>query len=211
MQYLHIEQFSDKEIYNNLSTIMDNYIACYRYNPNRDNWYVVMHKEIKETLGYSEIPMFQLCGVVSALSPQLAWSYNIISAKCLVDAYLSNTHYNNMSLLNNLCQQTTANILKAIAILESDNEYQVLEFLNSPKTQNFFANLLCPNDYEYVTIDRHMINASGLIRKGKFVTTKQYNFLAGALKIVSQELKMIPCHLQSIIWENIREHKGVKK
>jgi hypothetical protein len=185
--------------------IKENFYKVFSLAPNSsDNWYLQAYLQIR--LELFNLSMLQATGIVACLSPQLSWSYNIQSAKYFVDLYQTF----DFKLLSKYTFQSKSNLKKCYDILDCDNEYQVLSVLRTPKVSNFFLNLLHPNDVLGVTIDSHMINASGVKHfvNGGFVNNHQYHILADCVMELSNQIHILPQILQATIWLNIKNFKN---
>ena len=79
--------------------------------------------------------------------------------------------------------------------------------LNGPKIVNFFNNILNPLDKNYLTVDTHHISICTQDYKLNRITSKQYKFLKEETINFANEVKIIPCELQAILWHHFRKTK----
>lgn len=148
------------------------------------HWYSVAHSFCKELGEKYNIPTMNVCGIVSALSPQKGWEHN----KEIADLYFQGI-YKHTKVQINKCH----NILKAKSFIE------VSSILKGLKTRNFFGSLMYPKDSHYVCIDRHIIKTCFGVYNHT-ITDYQYKKLKDIFKIVSSDLGFCPSDLQSVLW-----------
>lgn len=163
-------------------------------------WYPKAHEYAVDFANTYNKPVYITAGIIAVLSPQKAWWHNLE----LTEDFLKRMP----------CRHVGTQVSKAQAIydftenyIESEKLPFIERMIGGLKTRNFFRNILEPSFPEYVTIDNHMIGAMTGDFKTKVVTDKQYNFLKGCLIEYSNELKMIPSELQSVIWLTTKELK----
>ena len=159
------------------------------------NWYSNSHNCISEIADIYGIEHEIAYAVTSALSPRCTWENNL---KDLERVLQWHTSFNKKSYLPSVTTYK-GNVRKAINILQSKNT----NVFRTPKTFNFFHNLLNPKSNEYITIDGHSINVYygrvGMV-KNKHFTKKYYNRIATAYRRVAQKYNMLPCQMQAITW-----------
>jgi len=146
------------------------------------------------------MPLSKVLGVISALSPRQNWNGNLKIAEDKIKT--------------GDCGTITQFKDKADAVIFSSGEPEELwDILNGNKTQNFFMNLLYPDDKRYVTVDRHALSIAlgrTCTDKEKGLTDKQYEFFAECYKELAQELDIVPNFLQSITWQAWRRINNIK-
>ena len=157
----------------------------------RINW-----KEFRHCM----MPLSKVLGVISALSPRQNWNGNLKIAEDKIKT--------------GDCGTITQFKDKADAVIFSSGEPEELwDILNGNKTQNFFMNLLYPDDKRYVTVDRHALSIAlgrTCTDQEKALTDKQYEFFANCYKELAQELDLVPNFLQSITWQTWRRINNIK-
>jgi hypothetical protein len=162
------------------------------------NWYTFAHSF---TLSLSEkysLSMIHAAGIVAALSPAIKWDQNRADAERIItlgeDATVSTY---------------TPNKIKALLIREGQSPFEVL---GGRKVTAFFINILDPSDDQYVTIDRWILRAIGIIddkeQKSFFASDKKYNLVSEAIREKAKDYDMLPNQLQAVIWEHVRKAEG---
>lgn len=143
--------------------------------------------------------------VISTLSPACTWEINKRNATAMIKNY----YIRGLAGAKGTVVSTYGqNKKKAIRILQGEE----LITPKSLKTWNFANNILKPTSSEYVTIDRHALRIfEGLSKRGsKSMTPKRYLHVADAYIKTAKHLKMSPCQLQAITWEQHRIELGIK-
>lgn len=134
-------------------------------------------------------------GVISSLSPMKRWEENKKIATTFFErGWRKTSHW-------------TRQVLKARLICGSTTPKDVDVILGGLKTINFFHNIYNPEDYDYITIDRHMSVIGIGYRKQKF-TPNQYNFLKEEYRKFSEKVGINPLHLQATLWCTFKRLKG---
>ena len=189
-----------------LRRLTNNILRYYTENNEAKVWYneaKAFAKDLQEQ--YPQYSLFNIVGVISALSPQTSWTLNKVYAKRFLKDKLNAT------------ANTTANKNKANKCLEAKTICEVLTILNGNKTKAFYLNILMPNKQTSVTIDRHAI-AISLQRPSKTralsdnearVSNNQYKALEQAYINAANKLGILPQQLQAITWVNYRELRGL--
>ena len=170
----------------------DNHWKCREgATSSRINWKEYLH---------CNIPLAKYIGVVSGVSPRQNWKRNLLVA----DNMIKNGNAGIIEQYKKKAKQV---------IFSSGKPSEIWDILNGNKTQNFFMNLLYPDDKQYVTVDRHALSIA-LGRtcndKEKALTDKQYEFFANCYKELAQELDLVPNFLQSITWQTWRRINNIK-
>ncbi len=170
----------------------DNHWKCREgATSSRINWKEYLH---------CNIPLAKYIGVVSGVSPRQNWKRNLLVA----DNMIKNGNAGIIGQYKKKAKQV---------IFSSGKPSEIWDILNGNKTQNFFMNLLYPDDKQYVTVDRHALSIA-LGRtcndKEKALTDKQYEFFAECYKELAQELDIVPNFLQSITWQTWRRINNIK-
>ena len=164
-------------------------------------WYWDNHWKCREistssTINWEEfyhckVPLSKVLGVVSALSPRQKWEGNLKIAE--------------KKIRTGDCGAITQFKTKANQVIFSDGHAsEIWDILNGNKTQNFFMNLLYPDDKRYVTVDRHALSIAlgrTCTDKEQSLTDIQYEFFAECYKEVARDLDLVPNFVQSITWQ----------
>ena len=139
-----------------------------------------------------KIPVYKVCGILSALSPQNKFDQNIKDVISIIE-------------LRDKAKVATfnSNKEKALRILDAKNIGEVFREFKGLKTRAFFLNLYkvyCDN----VTVDLWVIRKYRHLIKTKSLTNKSYRTIE---KQVTSEAKKLGLHAnqyQAHIWVNIR-------
>lgn len=135
-------------------------------------------------------PVFQVVGIIAALSPRNKFSRNMQDAESILrdgDAAVVATFGSNKR--------------KALQILEASSSDEVYELLNGSKVRAFFRNIYRFNDMD-VTIDVWMLRLMGVDVSS--LTASRYEDVAHTVRHVAGELGVLPKHLQAITWIELR-------
>ena len=174
------------------------------------SWYFTAHaiaKRLYEAYSAQGVTLRQVCGVISALSPNNAWTRNIIDAEILLNAFTSGLTMNDVKV----CTFNT-NKAKAWSILEGQDAETVI---TANKTLNFFLNIFVPSE-RYVCVDGHMLNAGvyGFTRKplsavkstpNTKLTDKTYYGWADVIATLAHKYDILPQQMQAVIWTVYRD------
>jgi hypothetical protein len=159
------------------------------------NWYANAHEIAKEiAFGNARIG----AGVLAAISPMMGWKQNIATAKKMIQTLQFK------GCLGNSCR-------KAERICLGEDPWTVLQ---GNKVLAFFSNIVYPNQYGEVTIDRHAIaialgrNATNAEAQ-KLSNIKYYNEVADAYRNIAREVGLKPHELQAVCWVTWRREKGL--
>lgn len=135
--------------------------------------------------------IWQVAGLISALSPQTEWERN----KELAAQFLE----------HGTCGTTKNRLKKAEKCLNAENFEQVLTILNGPKTKAFAENIYSQSGPP--TIDRHAISLAYNDPSKKTATKTEHESLTIAYYAVAGKYN-IPVHiLQAILWVRWRANK----
>jgi hypothetical protein len=170
----------------------DNILAVFHQAAPSDlwavNWYRIAHKEIEDLAGDLGLPVWQVAGIVAALSPRTRWDANLDDARRLV------TGGRPWAL--------KANQAKARRILAGEDPDKVL---SGPKVRSFYQNLTDPEDPQAVTVDIWAYRVwSGNWGEIKWVHEPLYGRVAEAYRQAAAEVGLLPSELQAIAWVTIR-------
>lgn len=155
------------------------------------------------------VPVSKVCGVVAALSPATNWVQNIADAHNLLYAWV-----NNLDPMGVVVTTYGNNKVKAVEILGMkghDPENIATKLLGSSKvvnkTSSFFWNILKPEDFDHVTIDRHAFRVALNSRSADSIpmTEKRYRNVSEAYRIVAKQVGGVtPSQVQAVCWLEYR-------
>ena len=131
-------------------------------------------------------PLFQVVGVIAALSPRNKFGRNMVDAECIL-------RYGEIAVVATF----GANKRKALAILSATDSNEVVDLLSGKKVTAFYNNIMEPNG-RAVTIDVWMLRLMGQ------KTSVDYDSLAGTIRYIARELGLKPAALQAITWVESR-------
>lgn len=152
------------------------------------NWYESANSFSHSLSNTYNVHVMKVAGIVSALSPMKEWNIN----KRMAEEFLEKE--------GQVSSHFRKQIDKAVYILKGPECKKSIENqLKGLKTVNFFNNIFCPADGEYVTVDRHHIQVCTGINT-ESVTPKQYQFIKKATVDFSKRVNLRPCQLQAILW-----------
>jgi hypothetical protein len=149
------------------------------------DWYFILHDYAQGLSDRTGLPMFQVAGIISALSPMVMFTTNLRDA----ERFCSTRSIANLATYK-------SQRLKALMILGARNEKEVLKILNGNKTKSFYLNILKPETSMEATIDSHMIKFFGY----HSLTDKRYKAASNEISSVAQELGLMPHQVQALIW-----------
>ncbi len=162
---------------------------------NGKEWYTNAHSEVESMSFRYGLTVQSIAGIVAVLSPGVRWRQNLRDAEHVIQ-------YQEQATVSTYPQ----NKIKALKILSGYDPFAVI---GGPKVTAFFINILDPKDENYVTIDRWILRALGIIgvreQKRVFDSEKQYNFIADVIRRKAKDNDMLPSQLQAVIWEHERE------
>ena len=161
------------------------------------DWYYKANEFAKQVSEKYDVPLPIVCGVVSALSPSVAWEINKRDAVKMVELGT-----NGIDRFPNYKFATYGqNVIKAWEIFKGNlNPDHAFHPQKAPKTYNFYHNILHPDNGNYVTIDRH---AHTIVTGGEEVYTglrfKKYREIADAFKRAAERVGLIAPTFQAIM------------
>ena len=148
-------------------------------------WCMIVSEEYK-------IPLYKVCGILSALSPQNKFNQNLEDVIKLIET-------------KGKCKVATFNQNKdkAIRILNATNIGQVFREFKGLKTRAFFLNLYKVYDTN-VTVDLWMIRMYKHKIKTKSLTNKSYKLIESEIQKEAKKINVYPNQMQAILWTQIR-------
>lgn len=154
------------------------------------DWYTKAYDDCKVVADSQGVPFETFVGVVAALSPQMAWYYNLREAVRLVNGMTVRSY--------------PANRAKGKRILAGEKP---LDVLGGNKVRSFYANILSKGkDDSAVTIDTWALRIAIGETKGHAngITDKQYARLRTAYQNVARAIGILATELQAVTWVHIR-------
>lgn len=188
---------------------MKNLVEIYRTlrNPSEGaDWYVVGHEFCKKLAEKYRLELPVVCAIVSILSPATNWEQNKKDAVRLIQSV-----ERGVVRIDRLRLTTYGhNVRKAMKVLRGKIQPgDAFSIVSSPKTLNFFLNLLNPHDPSPVTIDRHAyVIATG--EKTDKIHKALYLRIASAYKQAAEEIGILPSQLQAVLWVNHRKENRIE-
>ena len=152
-------------------------------------WYEVANLHAKALADEFDLPVFKVCGVIAALSPNNKWERNLIDTRLLLA---------NPSLETKVCTFMGQRV-KALKILQASKPSEVKAILGGRKTISFYCNIYKFDTSKEVTVDLWMYRIADL--KG---TAKNYKLIEDAVLTSSAKHEMLPHQLQAIVWSVVR-------
>jgi hypothetical protein len=153
------------------------------------DWYYVLHDYAKNLAERTGLTLLQTSGVISALSPMVMFSTNLRDA----ERFCSTRSIANLSTYKK-------QRMKALEILGTKTEAEVLKILNGNKTKSFFLNIYKPQKSNDVTIDTWMIRFFGF----ENITPKRYSDASKEIQNVALEMGLKPHQIQALLWVGMR-------
>ena len=163
------------------------------------NWYFEANHFARNVAKSYQVDFKKVCAILSALSPGVNWEQNKKETVTLIRINQGlHTKKFNFSTYGH-------NVVKAQKIYDGDiDPDKAFSLKTSPKTYNFYHNIVHPESPDYVTIDRHAFRiATG--EEYDRISPKQYRELAAHYKRAAKRLGILPNILQSVLWEWYRE------
>lgn len=153
------------------------------------DWYSEANAMCKDFADYYDRPLFNVVGILAALSPMTGWNEN---KRRLVLYFETGYVAHTQVMAKKIVQIEAAKDEKAVAlVLAGNGKFQ--------KTVNFFWNILHPDVELGVTIDRHAITIAGGDGK-KDVTPKRYTDASLKYTEVAKKLGILPHQAQAVSW-----------
>lgn len=160
------------------------------------DWYPKARAFCDSIAFWTDRPLWKVVAITSALSPQLSWEYNKIAAEYFCKG-------------ERVVGVLKASLKKAKAI--DNGQYPLstaFPLKTCPKTNNFYHNILNPDDSRYVTIDRHAAAALDIPRE--HCISSLYWTIAEAYKKTAKHVGMTASAFQATIWTYTRNHGQVE-
>jgi hypothetical protein len=159
--------------------------------PAGKDWYREAHALAADLAARHHTTTDVVAAVLSALSPACSWAQNQKDAAALLD----NLEHTPVTYGHN-ARKARSIILKE---LNPANAFPK----TSPKTWNFYNNILYPESRDFVTIDRHAYRIATGQRSLKF-GLREYREIAEMYRKASKKLGLLPNELQAILWTNYK-------
>ena len=154
-------------------------------------WYPAARSFCDSLAFWTSTPLQRMVGACSALSPQLTWHWNVEALEQLVKEP--------EKPLRMVLGHSTR---KARAILAGRLPVPAaFPLATCPKTNNFYHNILTPEDRRYVTIDTHAARAA----TGTFQSHFKYAPIANEYLECARHVGVVPSTFQATIWTIMRE------
>lgn len=177
-------------------------------------WYNNAHDICKDISDFYMVPLSQVVGVVSALSPNNKWDRNITDAEQIIRAYCLGYDYPKVCTFNGQKD-------KAITILECDidSSDNICAILKGNKTIAFFRGILTDGKCDEITVDGHAFN----IWRGMYtslnevpaISNKLYKTISDCYRTAAVEINRIEgtsysaAQIQAITWVTHRRINDV--
>lgn len=177
---------------------MKNLVKLYeRADRSGISWYFEAHNFCADLSKRYNVPLANVCAVVSALSPATNWEQNKRDAVRLIQGkeggYVTYGQ----------------NVIKAKIALKTDNPGNLFSMQTGAKTYNFYHCLLSPSSSAHVVIDRHAYRvATG--KEYTKLTLKQYLEIASHYMKAANKLGLLPSQLQAVLWVDYRIKQDIK-
>lgn len=149
-------------------------------------WYQEAHEYAVGLADQYKVPLIDVVGTISALSPMTGWDDN----KKRVETY-----YETGKIIHFSVQQRKVELINSL----HPTEQEVSKILNGLKTVNFFESILKPDCPKPYTVDRWMIRAA-LNQEITQVSDRQYQFIKEISLKEAKRLKTIGSQHQAIVW-----------
>lgn len=161
-------------------------------------WYEEANQFCVTLAKHENLPVESVIGCLAALSPQCAWSENLLATLALVRC----------RRISSSSAIYPANVAKAFSIVhEHANPSDILGGL---KVRAFYNNIANPRYSRAVTVDTHAARAAF----GKYqLDSKEISFafrakgnavIQQAYKNVARRYKILPSKLQAIVWLRVK-------
>ena len=193
---------------------MKNLVKIYEKIANKQDgadWYFKANEFAKQVAERYNVPLPVVCGVLSALSPSVAWEINKRDAVKMVELWV-----NDFDRFPNYRFSTySQNVIKAWEILKGNlNPDLAFHPQRAPKTYNFYHNILHPDNGHYVTVDRHISALVG-IESNNQLTYKRYYTIVEHFKRAAEKVGLIAPTFQAIMWvsyrnENVNDFSNIE-
>jgi len=193
-----ITPYFDKKISRRLKMYFD--LATPQHIARGMSWYKEANKEVEEMhKEYKGITIWQIGGMVSALSPRNNWERNLYDTRQVLDALRHNIHPEKIKVCT-----FNSNKYKAFAIGAGLREITK----DSRKTYSFLKNIV-ELDPNYVTIDVWHLRACFGKTMETGLTKKRYDDIASITIREAKKRGLFGYQYQAIIWECIRDRDEI--
>lgn len=172
-------------------------------------WYKKEHQFCLTLAGIYNLPVENVVGAYSALSPQCSIALNRLFLASLLASRNSRritTHDRSSKARKCLKAQNREEILNALGRSEK----------GANKTRSFFLNIAYPNETNGITIDRHAFACAiqrpekiSALGEGLKLTEKQYKFLEDCYIKAAQKVNIRPHEFQAILWTVYRRLRNI--
>ena len=177
------------------------------------DWYYQANEFCKQVAETYDVPLPIVCGILSALSPSVAWEIN--KRDCVKMIELGT---NGIDRFPNYKFATYGqNVIKAWEIFKGNLiPEHAFHPQKAPKTYNFYHNILHPDNGNFVTIDRHahtIATGGEILYTG--LTHKKYRTIADHFKKAAERIGILAPTLQAVLWvsyrnENVNDFSNIK-
>jgi hypothetical protein len=153
-------------------------------------WYPKVHIMAVKLAKRYDRPLFQVAGIIAALSPRNKFSRNMVDAESILrDGPAA------------VVATFGANKRKALSILQALDYEEVLGILNGNKVKAFCSNIFHAGHDKEVTIDVWMLRLMGI---DGALSDQKYEDMAFAVRTIAQQLRLSPKALQAVTWIETR-------
>lgn len=172
----------------NVKAMTRNIVAVYNAATKEDivagaDWYPAARLEIDRIASETGIQHATIAGIIAALSPQLRWTVNVLSAETVIRGEIPRA-------------VLRSSVRKAVRILSGETPESVL---SGPKVNSFYRNLM--GDDDCITVDTHAASAAMHKPIGKSgIRSNIYAIIATSYREASESIGMPPATLQAIVW-----------
>lgn len=166
---------------------MRNLSRLYEKSSKQLDWYYKANEFAKGLSVKYGLPLANVAGIISALSPACRWEINKLQAEALIRGQRRGfTTYG-------------SGVEKAIRLLTTNVPSAEFNEKTGAKTYNFYYNILLPNSPDYCTIDRHSFYvATGQVYSS--IHYALYKRIADHYRLHAKRNNLIPNQLQSALW-----------
>lgn len=182
-----------------------------------DNWYFQANRDVQTLADYFGLDFKVAAAVVAVVSPAQRWDqylldgtvkYPNLDVAAGIIKLWQDGHDLSAARNSNLAGYPD-NKGKAWMILEFQDDI----YVSGNKVENFYRNIVNPDGYDDVTIDRWMLRA--YLQAPNYpdkqlvgYTDTQYSILSDAVKMVADAFKTRPSAVQAGIWNYTRYQAG---
>jgi hypothetical protein len=153
------------------------------------HWYIEANEFAVNLADTYNLPVYMVCGIISALSPRCRWYKNKRHAIMACEGY-----FTAIPTFNKIKDKARAMLIDGLHPLEVMGK-------TAPKTTAFYHNIFSAGqDTDHVTIDIWIIRLLSGDKHRQQVSPKQYNTIAQAIKNVAQTTDYTPAQVQAICW-----------